>query len=54
MHWQWLVNLLVMLAVFSSSLAQQTADVLANNKTKQILAYIAGLPQQGLFLEENF
>jgi len=49
MHWQWFINLSLLLAVFSLSLAQQTADTLANSKTKQILAYIAGLPQQGIF-----
>jgi len=53
MHWQWFINLSLLLAVFSSSLAQQTADTLANSKTKQILAYIAGLPQQGIFYKIN-
>jgi mannan endo-1,4-beta-mannosidase len=52
MHWQWFINLFLMLTV--SSFAQQTADTLANIKTKQILAYIAGLPQQGKVLSGQF
>ncbi len=51
MRWQWFINLFMMFAV--SSFAQQTADTLANSKTKQILAYIAGLPQQGIFVPKK-
>ncbi len=53
MPWEWFINLFLLLAVFSSCLTQQTADTLANSKTKQILAYIAGLPQQGIFYKIN-
>jgi hypothetical protein len=49
MRWHWFINLFLILAVLSSYLAQQTADPLANTKTKQVLAYIAGLPAQGIF-----
>jgi hypothetical protein len=51
MRWQWFINLFMMFAV--SSFAQQTAVTLANSKTKQILAYIAGLPQQGIFVPKK-
>ena len=47
MQWQYFVALLVCLLV-ASAVAQQTADGSANAKTKQILSYIAGLPQQGM------
>ena len=52
MHWYWSINLFLMLAV--ASFAQQTADTLASNKTKQVLAYLAGLPQQNKVLSGQF
>jgi hypothetical protein len=36
------------LTVIDLSLTQQTADIAANDKTKQILAFIAELPQKGM------
>lgn len=39
--------LILCLVAVQAIIAQQTADTAANAKTKQILAYIAGLPKQG-------
>ena len=41
------IALFIMLLAIRLYAAQQTADALANNKTKQILTYLASLPQQG-------
>lgn len=54
MGYQWLINLGLMLAVLGSGLAQQTANTSANVKTQQVLNYIAGLPQQGIFILNKF
>lgn len=50
MQWKWFISLYLISMILNLCSAQQTADALANNKTKQILAYLAGLPQQGISL----
>lgn len=47
MQWQRFLSLFLLVVVLDSGLAQQTADGAANAKTKEVLAYIAGLPKQG-------
>jgi hypothetical protein len=44
----WYINVILFLMGIDSCLTQQTADRAANEKTKQILAYIADLPRQGI------
>jgi len=44
----WYANAILCLIIIDSCLTQQTADTAANEKTKQILAYIASLPEQGI------
>ncbi len=48
MQWIWCLNVFLCLTVIDLSLTQQTADIAANDKTKQILAFIAELPQKGM------
>jgi len=45
MYQYWLIFM-----IWQTCSSQQTADPLANNKTKDILAFISGLPQQGKYL----
>jgi hypothetical protein len=47
MQWQRFLSLFLWLVVLDCGVAQQTADGAANAKTKEILAYIAGLPKLG-------
>ncbi|UJR27042.1 hypothetical protein I4U23_008346 [Adineta vaga] len=55
MNWQLLVNCCFLLSMSCSCLAQQQpADSSANTKTRQVLTYLAGLPQQGKVLSGQF
>jgi hypothetical protein len=47
------LEILVILILLKSCICQQPADKGANAKTKEILNYIAGLPKQGLFIENK-
>jgi type II secretory pathway component PulM len=48
MQCAWYVNVILYLIVMDPCLTQQTADKAANEKTKQILAYINELPKQSI------
>ncbi|CAF4264997.1 unnamed protein product, partial [Adineta steineri] len=48
------INVTLWLIIFNLCFAQQPADRGANEKTKQILTYIAQLPQQGKVLSGQF
>jgi len=54
MQYIWYFNVFLCLIGIDFCLTQQTADNAANQKTKQILAYIADLPRQGMWIVNIF